>query len=74
MASPLLLGKCPACKGPRKYTTDLRKRLWLRCPSPVCTSHPEKVKRGAPASKIVSSSKIVSLNEARRARASRGVR
>jgi hypothetical protein len=67
MAGPLLLGKCPACKGPRKYTADLTKRLWLRCPSPICASRPPKVKRGAP------KSNVVSLSEARLARASRGV-
>lgn len=65
MASTLLLGKCPDCKGPRKYTPDVRRRLWLRCPSPICASHPEKVKRGAP------KPTIISLDEARRARALR---
>jgi hypothetical protein len=43
----LLLGECPECEGPRKYTTDgaSKKRLWLKCPSPVCVSNPKKLRR-----------------------------
>ncbi len=47
MGGPLLLGKCPRCKGPRKYTEEAApsKKTWLTCPSPNCDSHPKKVRR-----------------------------
>jgi hypothetical protein len=42
----LLLGECPECDGPRKYTqTASKRRLWLKCPSPVCVSNPKKTRR-----------------------------
>lgn len=68
MASPLLLGKCPDCKGPRKYTVDVRARLWLRCPSPLCASRPVKVKRGAP------KTNVIALDASRPAQAQRSAR
>ena len=43
----LLLGECPECNGPRKYELAgvSNKRLWLKCPSPVCVSNPRKLRR-----------------------------
>ena len=68
MASPLLLGNCPACNAPRKYTAYIGQRVWLRCPGPVCTSHPEETK---PTGNVASN--IISLSAARLARASQSV-
>ena len=68
MANALLLGNCPACKGPRKYTAYIGQRVWLRCPSPVCMSHPKETK---PTGNVASN--IISLSAARLARASQTV-
>ena len=42
----LLLGKCPDCEGPRKYSEERRAtKAWLKCPSPLCVSRPKKIRK-----------------------------